>query len=180
MPIPLTHNATNATMEQDYLTISDIFATAWSALDWSNFEAGDTVAVFGTGPVGLLRAYSAILRGASRVYVVDHVPDRLARAESIGAIPIEFVTSDPVEQILAHEPSGVMRTLDCVGMEALNSTLQVDSTIILRNMIAIAHQGGGIGQVGIFSAQPDSAGAPLGSSFSPDVTFPIAIFSSRT
>jgi threonine dehydrogenase-like Zn-dependent dehydrogenase len=176
MPIPLTQNTTNATIEQDYLTVSDIFGTAWTALDWSNFQPGDTVAIFGAGPVGLLAAYSAILRGASRVYSVDHVTDRLARAASIGAIPIDFTASDPVAQILEYEPNGVMRLVDCVGLEALDATLEHDETIILRNMIALAHQGGGIGQVGVFSAQASSAGAPLGSNYAPNVTFPLASF----
>lgn len=50
--VPLTANTTNATAEQNYVLLSDIFATGWTALDFSGFEAGDTVAVFGAGPVG--------------------------------------------------------------------------------------------------------------------------------
>lgn len=49
--------------------------------------------------MGLMSAYSAILRGASEVYVVDRVPERLAKAEQIGCIPIDFSHGDPVEQI---------------------------------------------------------------------------------
>ncbi|KAK2059289.1 GroES-like protein [Colletotrichum caudatum] len=124
IPIPLTHETANSTAEQDYLTVSDIFATGWAGIDYSGFRPGDSVAVFGAGPVGLLSAYSAILRGASRVYVVDHVEQRLGLAASIGAIPINFVKADPVAQILAYEPNGVMRSVDCVGMEALNSHLE--------------------------------------------------------
>lgn len=55
--------------------------------------------MFGAGPVGLMAAYSAILRGASQVYVVDRVPERLAKAKEIGCIPINFAESDPVDQI---------------------------------------------------------------------------------
>jgi len=76
--------------EYDYLFSSDIWATAWACLDWSGFQAGESVAVFGAGPVGLLCAYSAILRGASKVYLVDHNQSRLDKGATIGAIPINF------------------------------------------------------------------------------------------
>lgn len=91
-------------------------------MSYSGFEAGDSVAVFGAGPVGLLAAYSAILRGASRVYSVDSVPMRLEKAASIGAVPISLnsSTATPVEQILQHEPNGVTRSVDCVGYEAVD------------------------------------------------------------
>ncbi|KAI8271214.1 hypothetical protein K4K58_000092 [Colletotrichum sp. SAR11_239] len=176
IPIPLTRETTNTTIEQDYLTISDSFATGWASLDFSGFETGDTVAVFGAGPVGLLAAYSAVLRGASKVYVVDHVQARLDRAASIGAIPINFATRDPVAQILAAEPNGVTRSIDCVGIEALNSTLEHEPNIILNQMVNLTHVGGGIGQVGVYMAQPDSPGSPLGSTFSPIASFPLSDF----
>ncbi|KDN71711.1 putative alcohol dehydrogenase GroES-like domain-containing protein [Colletotrichum sublineola] len=176
IPIPLTHETTKSTAEQDYLTVSDIFATGWAGIDNSGFQPGDSVAVFGAGPVGLLSAYSAILRGASRVYVVDHVEQRLRLAASIGAIPINFVKADPVAQILAHEPNGVMRSVDCVGMEALNSHLERDADIVLGQMVNVTHYGGGMGLLGVFKAQSSSAGAPFGSAIPPDVTFPIASF----
>lgn len=174
IPLPITKNTTSRALEQDYLSVADIFSTAWTCLDWSGFQPGDTVAVFGSGPVGLLAAYSALLRGASRVYSIDHVPMRLERAASIGAIPINFAESDPVDQILAHEPRGVMRSLDCVGIEAVNSSLLPDEGIIVRQMIALTHFGGGIGQVGIWRAQPDSAGAPRGGTLSPNMSFPLS------
>lgn len=176
IPIPLTKETTNATLEQDYLTISDIFATSWTGLDFSGFEPGDTVAVFGAGPVGLLAAYSAMIRGASKVFVVDYVQARLDRAASIGAIPINFVDSSPVDQILAYEPDGVMRSVDCVGIEALNATLQHEPHILLDQMVNVTHVGGGIGQIGVYMAQDDSAGSPLGSTFSPIAQFPLSTF----
>ncbi|CAI0649684.1 unnamed protein product, partial [Colletotrichum noveboracense] len=58
--------------DKEWLFIGDIFPTAWEGLTWSGFQPGDTVAVFGAGPVGLMCAYSAIIRGAALVYVVDH------------------------------------------------------------------------------------------------------------
>ncbi|KXH25716.1 alcohol dehydrogenase GroES-like domain-containing protein [Colletotrichum nymphaeae SA-01] len=66
------------------------------------------------------------------VYIVDHVKERLALAASIGAIPINFAGQDPVAQILAREPHGVMRTVNCVGMEALNSSLVMDESVVTK------------------------------------------------
>lgn len=86
----------------------------------------------GAEPVGLIAAYVAVHRGASNVYVVDHVEQRLENAASIGAIPINFVASDPVERILAYEPSGVVRSVDCVGGEALNVNLTIEEDILVR------------------------------------------------
>ncbi|TVY59931.1 S-(hydroxymethyl)glutathione dehydrogenase [Fusarium oxysporum f. sp. cubense] len=176
IPIPLNKTTTNATLEQSYVTVSDIWSTAWTGLDFSGFEPGDTVAVFGAGPVGLLTAYTAILRGASRVYSVDHVPMRLERAASIGAVAINFVQSDPVAQILAYEPSGVVRSVDCVGLEALNSTLQVETNIILNQMVNVTRIGGGIGQLGIYGIQPGAPAIVNDSSLIHDPTFPMSLF----
>jgi glutathione-independent formaldehyde dehydrogenase len=55
--------------------------------------------VYGAGPVGLLSAYSAFLRGASEVFVVDRALERLERARSIGAVPVDFTKGNPAEQI---------------------------------------------------------------------------------
>ncbi|EKG14441.1 Alcohol dehydrogenase superfamily zinc-containing [Macrophomina phaseolina MS6] len=179
IPVPLTHNTTNRTIEQNYLTVGDIFSTGWTALDYSGFQPGDSVAIFGAGPVGLLAAYSAILRGASRVYSVDHVPARLERAASIGAIPINFVESDPAAQILEHEPQGVTRTVDAVGMEAVNAQLEIEAGVVISSMLDVAGIRGGVGVAGVYAAQPDSPGAPLGSTINPNITFSISDFWSK-
>ncbi|KAL2871624.1 glutathione-independent formaldehyde dehydrogenase [Aspergillus lucknowensis] len=146
----------------DYIILSDIFPTAWHAVDCAGFEAGDTVAVFGAGPVGLLTAYSALLRGARTVYVVDHVPSRLEKAASIGAIPIDFTKHDPVEQILRKEPRGVRRSIDCVGFECVNSKLEPEENIVFNNCIKVTEATGGIGLTGVYPPHPGkSAGTPL-------------------
>ncbi|KAI1376959.1 GroES-like protein [Hypoxylon crocopeplum] len=149
IPVPV-NSTTDATTVMDYLFVSDIFATGWTVLDFSGFEPGDTVAVFGAGPVGLLAAYSAMLRGASKVYSVDHVQQRLDLAASIGAIPINFNESDPVEQILAYEPDGVTRSVDCVGYEAVNAQGEIELGIVLRHMMGVTSDYGGIGVVGVY------------------------------
>lgn len=58
------------------------------------------MAVFGAGPVGLMAAYSAVLRGAADVYIVDRVPERLNKAKEIGCIPVDFSKGDAAKQIL--------------------------------------------------------------------------------
>lgn len=145
-------------------------------MDFSGFEPGDTVAVFGAGPVGQLTAYSAFLRGASSVYIVDHVQMRLDLAASIGAIPINFVESDPVAQILALEPAGVARSIDCVGLEALNSNLEVETNIILSQMVNVTRLGGGIGQLGIYGIQPGAPAIANDSSLAEEPVFPMQVF----
>ncbi|EYE91972.1 GroES-like protein [Aspergillus ruber CBS 135680] len=155
----------------DYIMLSDIFPTAWDGLSGSGFEPGDSVAVFGAGPVGLLCVYSAILRGASKVYSIDYVPSRLEKAKSIGAVPINFKDSDPVQQILTLEPprypngtdAGVRRACDCVGFETLNAQLQYEPGIVIRNCVNITQPTGGIGIIGEYlpAGFGPTPGAPL-------------------
>jgi threonine dehydrogenase-like Zn-dependent dehydrogenase len=155
--------------------VSDVFTTGWHALTYSGFEAGDTVAIFGAGPVGLMAAYSAILRGASRVYSVDHVQSRLDLARSIGAVPVNFNTTDPVTEILTHEPDGVMRSVDCVGFEAVNAAGQPANGIVVNNMVAVTASAGGIGIAGVyFSPSNSTTGAPLADSIPEQVPVSVA------
>jgi threonine dehydrogenase-like Zn-dependent dehydrogenase len=75
--------------QTDYVMLSDIFPTGWHATQLACVQAGETVAIYGAGPVGLMAALSATLKSASRIFVVDRHPDRLRLAEEIGAIPID-------------------------------------------------------------------------------------------
>ncbi|KAL8764476.1 MAG: hypothetical protein Q9194_007055, partial [Teloschistes cf. exilis] len=70
--------------EASFALLADIFPTGWHGLELSGFQPGESVAVFGAGPVGLMAAYSAHLRGAARIFVVDKVKERL---EAVGKIP---------------------------------------------------------------------------------------------
>ncbi|KAF2847914.1 NAD(P)-binding protein [Plenodomus tracheiphilus IPT5] len=137
--IPISTSTAETTLIE-CLLVSDIFSTAWSSVTFSGFKAGDSVAVFGAGPVSLLAAYSAILRGVSRVYSVDQVQERLDLTASIGAFPINFNASDPVKQVLARE------------LGAVNATGDRDAAITLRNMVSMTARQGGIRIVGIFNA----------------------------
>lgn len=151
---------------------ADIFPTGWGGLDYAGFEPGDSVAIFGAGPVGMMSAYSAKLRGASSVYVVDSVPSRLELARSIGAVPISFNTSDPVEQILAYEPDGVARTVDAVGFEAVGADMRPDESIVLEQAIRVARREGGLGILGLYISGANSTGGPLSGLYPGNFTFP--------
>ncbi|MGW3784218.1 glutathione-independent formaldehyde dehydrogenase [Micromonospora chokoriensis] len=116
--------------EDDFVLLADAFVTGWhAAATLAGVEAGDTVAVFGAGTIGLLGAYSALLRGARVVYCVDGVDARLDKAGEIGAVPIDFRRGDPVEQIRADRAraglplgeeklGGVDKVIDAVGFQA--------------------------------------------------------------
>jgi threonine dehydrogenase-like Zn-dependent dehydrogenase len=170
-----------ATDELDYLLISDIWPTAWQCLDYSGFQPGDSVAVFGAGPVGLLCAYNALLRGASVVYSIDHVSLRLEKAKSIGAIPIDFTKGDPSAQILAMSKDGVDRCCDCCGgITALNGKLKPQSNYIMQEAVKLTVNGGGIGFVGLYLHSPKSAGAPNGDRVPTNIDFPISDFMSKS
>jgi threonine dehydrogenase-like Zn-dependent dehydrogenase len=168
---------TEATDELDYLMMSDIWPTAWKCLDYSGFEPGDSVAVFGAGPLGLLCAYSALLRGASVVYSIDHVQQRLTKAKSIGAVPINFTKGDPSTQILARNKDGVKRACDCAGgMIALNPKLERQPNYIMQQAVKVTSTGGGIGFIGLYLHVPPSAGAPLADTVPADIVFPMNDF----
>tara|TARA_R110002003_G_scaffold64_2_gene5968 strand:+ start:7500 stop:8285 length:786 start_codon:yes stop_codon:yes gene_type:complete len=160
--------------------ISDIWPTAWMCLDAAGFKAGETVAVFGAGPVGLLCAYTALFRGASRVYVVDHVKTRLAKAKEIGAIPINFTRGNAAKQILKLEDLGVDRSCDCCGYECVNEQLEPQQNAVVNDMIEVTIPGGGIGIIGVYMAESKAAGRPKANEISPTVEFPMTAFWTKT
>jgi threonine dehydrogenase-like Zn-dependent dehydrogenase len=84
------------------------------------------------------------------VYSVDRVPQRLAKAESLGAIPIDFSKGDPAAQILKLEPNGVDRSCDCSGWESVNAKGENIGNIVLIQAVAVTRIGGGIGLIGGF------------------------------
>lgn len=131
--------------------IKDIFPTGWHGVEISGFKSGESIAVFGAGPVGLMAAYSAQLRGASRVFVVDRVPERLAVAEKIGCIAIDFTQGDAVDQIIELNEGMVDRSVDAVGYQAVNATGSAEKpNIVLENMIRVTRACGGLGIPGLY------------------------------
>ena len=147
--------------ELDYILLSDIFATGWWSVTQTGFEAGDVVAVYGAGPMGLLAAYSALLRGASKVYSIDRVASRLAKAKEIGAIPIDLSKGLPSEQIMKLEPTGVKRICDCIGFECVNVQGEPDESFVINDAIALVAAGGGIAVTGVYWAANPDKGQPL-------------------
>src|SRR5260370_2129400 len=95
--------------EADFVLLADIFPTGYHGCELAQVSTGESVAVYGAGPVGLMAAYSALIRGASKVFVVDRVPERLQRAREIGALPIDFSQADPVDQIKEQTGGGGAR-----------------------------------------------------------------------
>ena len=158
-------------MEDDFVLLADIFPTAWHATEQAHVHEGDTVAVYGAGPVGLLAAYSALLRGASEVFVVDRAPDRLEKAKKIGAIPVDFTKGDPAQQIRdlrkrnARQQSalrpedrkmeGVMCGIDAVGYQAHSGRTpdREDPMQVIRQLSEIVNPTGHIGIIGVFFAK---------------------------
>jgi threonine dehydrogenase-like Zn-dependent dehydrogenase len=101
------------------IAMSDIFPTAWFGAEMAEIKDGDTVAVFGCGPVGLFAIVSAKLMGAARVFAIDGLDDRLARAKELGAECIDFENEDPVKTIARLTTDiGVDRVIDAVGIDA--------------------------------------------------------------
>ena len=102
------------------LLCSDIFPTAYFGASIAEIHEGNTVAVFGCGPVGLLAIASAHLMGAGRVIAVDTIPYRLDVARELGAEVIDFNADDPVEAIRSLTGGiGVDRAIDAVGVDAV-------------------------------------------------------------
>ena len=105
--------------EADYVMLSDIFPTGWHCTRLADMQPGDSMVVYGAGPVGLMAAYSAMIQGASKVMIVDRHPDRLRLAEEIGVIPIDDSKGDPVEQVLEQTRGrGADKGCECVGYQA--------------------------------------------------------------
>ncbi|GAM84243.1 hypothetical protein ANO11243_022370 [Dothideomycetidae sp. 11243] len=146
--------------EADFILLADVFPTGWHGVTLSGFKPGETLAVFGAGPVGAMAAYSGILRGASKVFVVDQVKERLDAAKKIGAVPINFTESDPVEQIIKLNGGEMVdRAVDAVGYQAVDvSGKKEQPNIVLEQIIKVTRACGGIGCPGLYV--PSDPGAP--------------------
>jgi len=147
--------------ENDFTMLSDIFPTGWHGVVLSGMEPGDRVAVFGAGPVGLMAAHSAMLMGASQVFVVDKEPDRLTLASSIGVTGIDLTLGDPVEQILEHTGGlGVDRGVEAVGFQAHDGSGEEHPELTLDNLVNVVRTTGGIGVVGVYVPQDPGLSEP--------------------
>ena len=144
--------------EDDYVMLSDIFPTGWHATELAGVLPGETVAIYGAGPVGLMAAHSAIIKGASRVFVVDMHDDRLKLAESLGAIPVDLRRCDPVEELLGQTDGlGTDRGCECVGYQCCDRHGHEVNSFTMNSLVKSTKATGGIGVVGVFI--PEDPGA---------------------
>jgi glutathione-independent formaldehyde dehydrogenase len=157
--------------EDDFLLLSDVFPTGYHGAELAGVGPGDTVAVFGAGPVGLLAAYSSMLRGAAEVYVVDGIAERLAKAEEIGAIAIDYTQGEPCEQIKKlrtgnaltrgsfrpgeEKMAGVMCGIDAVGYQArsFDDPDKENPIQVIEELVHVVNPTGRIGIVGVYFAE---------------------------
>ncbi|MFF3874618.1 glutathione-independent formaldehyde dehydrogenase [Streptomyces sp. NPDC001978] len=145
--------------QTDYVMLSDIFPTGWHCTELAQLQPGDTVAIYGAGPVGLMAALSANLKSASQVMVVDRHPDRLALAEEIGAIPVDDSKASPVDQINELTNGlGADRGCECVGYQAHDPQGHEHPNMTLNNLVESVKFAGTIGVVGVFI--PQDPGSP--------------------
>lgn len=143
--------------EADYALLADIFPTGYHGAELADVSPGESVAVFGAGPVGLMAAYSSVIRGAAEVYTIDHVQERLDKAAEIGAIPINFDEGNPVDQIKDIRGDGVDKGIDAVGYQAAAAGSSAAGgeqeevpNIVLNQIIDVVNPTGALGIPGLY------------------------------
>ena len=148
--------------ENDYVMLSDIFPTGYHATELAGVKPGDTVVIYGAGPVGLMAALSAHLRGASQVMVVDTHKDRLALAEQLGATAIDDTEGHGAERVLElTKGQGADCGCECVGYQCCNMHGKEVPNLTMNNLVKTVKATGGIGVVGVFLPEDPGAKDPL-------------------
>jgi threonine dehydrogenase-like Zn-dependent dehydrogenase len=160
--------------DEQVLFLSDILPTGYMAAENCNIQEGDTVAVWGCGPVGLFAIASAKLLGAGRVIGIDRFPERLERARRAGAETINYEESDTLESLQEMTGGrGPDACIDAVGMEAhvhgpqyaydkVKQVLRMETErpIVLREAIQACRKGGTVSVPGVYGGIADKI--PLG------------------
>ena len=169
--------------DEKVLFLTDIFPTGYMAAEACNIKAGDTVAVWGCGPVGLFAIKSAYLLGAERVIAIDRIPERLRLArEQAGAVTLDYETVDVLDALKAMTGGrGPDACIDAVGMEAHTPgligaydrakqamMLQTDRPQVLREAIMACRSGGTVSIPGVYGGFVDKF--PLGSVMNRSIT----------
>jgi threonine dehydrogenase-like Zn-dependent dehydrogenase len=170
--------------DEQVLFLSDIFPTGYMAAENCGIQPGDTVAVFGCGPVGLFAIISAYLLGAERVIAIDRFPDRLRLAEThCKAETINYEQFNVMEELpLRTGGRGPDAVIDAVGMEAHGTSidavydqvkhrvgLATDRPHALRQAIQACRKGGTVSIPGVYGGLLDKM--PLGAAFAKGLTF---------
>lgn len=156
------------------LFLSDILPTGWMAAENCDIEPGDTVAVWGCGPVGLFAIQSALVMGAHRVIAIDHYPHRLELAKSMGAEVINY-HDVKVREALMEMTGGIGpdACIDAVGLESHGfaidnvidavkaaTRLGTDRPHVLREGLMAARKGGRVSIPGVYGGVGDKI--PIG------------------
>jgi threonine dehydrogenase-like Zn-dependent dehydrogenase len=173
--------------DDQVLFLSDIFPTGYMAADFCNIQQGDTIAIWGCGPVGQMAIRSAFLLGAERVIAIDTVPERMALAEAAGAITLDYRDKDVYDQIqeLTHG-RGADACIDAVGTEAdagsgldalidrmkVATFMGTDRPHVLRQAIHCCRNFGTVSIVGVYGGFLDKI--PMGSAINRGLTFKMA------
>jgi glutathione-independent formaldehyde dehydrogenase len=148
--------------EKDYVMLSDILPTGYHGTELAGVGIGDSVVVYGAGPVGLMAAMSANLRGADQVFVVDRQPDRLKLVETVGATPIDDSAGDAVDQVLELTGGqGADRGVEAVGYQAHDHKGNERPGMTINSLIQAVRPTGRIGVVGVFVPEDPSAADDL-------------------
>ena len=164
--------------DEQAVPLSDALCTGYFAADMAEVQLGDDVAVFGAGPVGYFAAMSAFLRGAARVFVVDHWPMRLDRTAKLGAEPINFDKEDPVERIRQETRGKGAICIDAVGYEAVghhNHEKSSNPAYVPQNPMQVlnwilqsARKASNVSIAGVYNT--DYVGFPLGQFFNRNIS----------
>lgn len=142
----------------DYVMLSDVFPTGYHATELAGVLPGETVVIYGAGPVGLMAAHSASIKGASKIMVVDMHKDRLALAEEAGAIAIDDSDGSGVDQIMElTKGKGADRGCECVGYQCCDKAGHEVPNLTMNNLVETVRATGSIGVVGVFIAQDPGA-----------------------
>jgi glutathione-independent formaldehyde dehydrogenase len=145
--------------QNDYVMLSDIFPTGYHATEMANVQPGDSVVIYGCGPVGLMAAHSAAIKNASMIMLVDRHPDRLRLAEEIGCIAIDDSKVSPVDQVLElTNGEGADAGCECVGYQAHDPQGHEHPNETLNKLVRSVRFTGSIGVVGVFV--PEDPGGP--------------------
>lgn len=171
--------------DEKVLFLSDAFPTGYMAAENAEIEDGDTVAVWGTGPVGQFAIQSAWMLGAGRVIAIDNVPERLKLAETAGkAETINFDDVNVYDQLQEMTNGrGPDRCIDAVGCEALAggtpdgildavktaTFMATDRLHVLRQMIWSCRKGGTLSMPGVYVGAGDKI--PIGAFMNKGLTW---------
>jgi threonine dehydrogenase-like Zn-dependent dehydrogenase len=169
--------------DEQVLFLSDIFPTGWMAAENAEIEPGDTVAVWGCGPVAQMAIRSAYLQGAGRVIAIDRVAERLAMAEKGKAETINFDNEHVYERLQEMtQGRGPDRCIDAVGCEAhshgsvdavldkMKKTVKLgtDRAHVLREALYCCRKGGTVSVPGVYVGFPDKI--PFGAAMNKGLT----------